>query len=95
MIRDYWNGAIEYASSYYDKLNEIRTITGKTEEEANRMGKNLRKLAKEMSVTSTELSQAAVTFYRQGLSDAEVNKRLEWVTKYAKLAKIDFESAAE
>lgn len=95
MIRDYWNGAIEYASSYYDKLNEIRTIAGKTEEEANRMGKNLRKMAKEMSVTSTELSQAAVTFYRQGLSDAEVNKRLEWVTKYAKLAKIDFESAAE
>ena len=48
-----------------------------------------------MNVTSTELAEAAVTFYRQGLGDEQVEARLEWVTKYAKLAKIEFSSAAE
>ena len=48
-----------------------------------------------MKVTSTELSSAAVTFYRQGLNDSQVNSRLEWVTKYAKVANISFETAAE
>ena len=86
---------MDYASAYYDKLNEIRVVTGKTEAEAEKIGASYRKLAKEMKVTSTELSQAAVTFYRQGLNDAEVNNRLEAVTKYAKVANIEFTSAAE
>lgn len=95
LIKEQWNAAVEYASSYYDQLNEIRTITGKTEDEAAKMGDRLRKLAKDMSVTSTELATAAVTFYRQGLEDSQVNARLEWVTKYAKVAKVEFSSAAE
>ena len=95
LIREQWSAAVDYAQTYYNKLNEIRTITGKTEEQAMRMGNNLRRLAKEMNVTSTELAEAAVTFYRQGLGDEQVEARLEWVTKYAKLAKIEFSSAAE
>lgn len=86
--------AISYASQYYDKMNEIRTVTGKTEAEANRLGESFRKMAKDLKVTSTELASSAVTFYRQGLSDTEVKKRMEWTTKYAKVANIDFESAA-
>lgn len=93
--REQWSAAIEYASTYYDTLNEIRVVTGKSEEEATRMGNSFRQLAKEMRVTSTELSKAAVTFYRQGLSDSQVNQRLNWVTKYAKVANIDFDRAAE
>ena len=95
LIKNQWSAAVDYAQTYYNKLNEIRTITGKTEEQATRMGDNLRRLAKEMNVTSTELAEAAVTFYRQGLGDEQVEARLEWVTKYAKLAKIEFSSAAE
>lgn len=76
-------------------MNEIRVVTGKSEQDAERIGASYRKLAKDMKVTSTELSQAAITFYRQGLSDGEVNKRLQAVTKYAKIANIEFEKAAE
>ena len=65
-LKKQWSAAIEYASSYYDKMNEIRVVTGKTEQDAERIGASYRKLAKELSVTSTELSEAAVTFYRQG-----------------------------
>lgn len=95
LLREQWNAAVEYASTYYDKLNEIRVVTGKTEQEAEQIGASYRKLAKEMKVTSTELSQAAVKFYRQGLNDTQVNKRLESVTKYAKIANIEFDTAAE
>jgi len=95
LIKDQWKSAIDYASSYYDTLNEIRVVTGKSENDATKMGQNFRNLAKEMKVTSTELSKAAVTFYRQGLNDSEVDDRLNWVTKYAKIANIDFETAAE
>lgn len=95
LLKDQWKSAIDYASSYYDTLNEIRVVTGKSENDATKMGQNFRNLANEMKVTSTELSKAAVTFYRQGLNDSEVDDRLNWVTKYAKIANIDFETAAE
>lgn len=95
LLRDQWNAAVDYATSYYDKLNEIRVVTGKSEEEANKLGTTYRQMAEEMSVTSTELASAAVTFFRQGLNDQEVKSRLEWVTKYAKVANISFENAAE
>lgn len=95
ILKHQWSAAIEYATTYYDKLNEIRVVTGKTETEATKMGQEMRDLAKKMKVTSTELSQAAVTFYRQGLNDAQVKDRLKWVTEYAKVANIDFEEAAQ
>lgn len=66
LLKEQWKAAVEYASAYYDAMNEIRVVTGKTEQEAQRIGETYRKLAKEMKVTSTELSSAAVLFYRQG-----------------------------
>lgn len=54
VLKDQWSAAIEYATTYYDKLNEIRVVTMKTEEEATKIGQDLRNLAKEMKVTSTE-----------------------------------------
>ena len=94
-LREQFQEAINYATQYYDALNEIRVVTGMTEQAANRLGNTYRQMAQSMSVTSTELASAAVTFYRQGLNDSQVQNRLEWVTKYAKVASISFESAAE
>ena len=94
-LKNQWREAIDYTTQYYDALNEIRTVTMKTEDESNKMGENFRKMAKEMKVSSTEIASAAVTFYRQGLDDSAVNKRLEWVTKYAKVANIAFDDAAQ
>lgn len=65
-LKNQWQEAISYATEYYDALNEIRTVTMKSESESNKMGENFRKIAKEMKVSSTEVAQAAVTFYRQG-----------------------------
>lgn len=95
ILRQQWQAAVEYASTYYDKMNEIRVVTGMTEQQVDSLSDKYRKLAREMSVTSTEIAQAAVKYYRQGLTDSQVEERLRWTTMYAKVANIDFDTAAE
>lgn len=37
-----WDNAIDFAQQYYDKLNEIRIVTGKSQADVNRMGQQYR-----------------------------------------------------
>lgn len=94
-IYKFWSDAVSYAQEYYDKLNEIRIVTGSTEEQANAMGRAYRQMAKDMSVTSTEIANAAVEFWRQGLDEGEVNARLTNTIQYAKISSLEFAEAAE
>lgn len=94
-LKSFWSDAQDYAKSYYDQLNEIRIVTGTNEEQANRMGQTYRSMAKEMSVSSSEIAKAAVEFWRQGLGETEVNSRQVNTTKYAKIAALEFDEAAE
>ena len=94
-LAQFWQEAWKYASEYYDKMNEIRIVTGKTEQESAAIGTSLRNLAREMSVSSKEMAEGAITFYRQGLGDDEVNKRLIATTEYAKTAGLSFEQSAD
>ena len=84
--KEFFQEAIRYATEFNDKLNEIRIVTGSAEEEARKMGATYRNMAKEMSVSSTEIAEAAVEFWRQGLSEDEVNARLQSTIKYAKIS---------
>lgn len=90
-----WRNATDYAQQYYDKLNEIRIVTGKSESEVNRLGQSYRTLSKTMKVSSTEIATAAVEFWRQGLSEGEVNERLTATIQYAKISAMEFDEAAE
>lgn len=74
-LSNMWREATDYAAKFYDQLNEIRIVTGKSVSEANRMGAGYRKMAQDMKVTSTEIATAAVEFWRQGLPEEEVNRR--------------------
>lgn len=94
-LRKLWGEAIKYVSEYYDKMNEIRVVTGKTQQQADQLGDSLRKMASEYSVSSTEMAEGAVTFYRQGLSDSEVEDRLRTVTQFAKTANLSFAETSE
>lgn len=87
--------AVSYSTTFYDKLNEIRIVTGKTEEQAGQLGDQFRNMAQELSVSSSDLIEGAITYYRQGLDDDQVAERLRYTTMYAKNANIDFASAAE
>lgn len=48
-----------------------------------------------MSVSSVDVASAAVEFWRQGLSENEVNERLISTTRYAKISGLEFREAAE
>lgn len=85
----------EYVSEYYDKMNEIRIITGKTESEAEKLGQTYRDLAASMSASSLDMADAAIYFTRQGLGAEEIEKRLKNTTMFAKAANVEFEQAAE
>ena len=43
-------------------------------------------MAREMNVSATEIATAAVEFWRQGLDEDEVNRRLEATIQYAKIS---------
>lgn len=94
-LTNFWNEAHTYATTYYDQLNEIRIVTKATEEEAAQMGKTYRQIAKDMKVSSTDVASAAVEFWRQGQSESDVNIRVKNTTQYAKIAKLEFQDAAE
>lgn len=66
LLSNMWSSATEFAKEYHDALNEIRMVTGMTSEEAQSLGEDYIKLAKEMKVSSREIASAAVEYYRQG-----------------------------
>ena len=94
-LRTIWRNATQYAQEYYDKLNEIRIITSRSEADVARLGQSYRALAKQMNVSSTEIATAAVEFWRQGLQEDEVNQRLYASIQYAKISAMEFDQAAE
>ena len=94
-MRDLWNNATKYATEYYDQLNEIQVVTMKSDTDIDNLSQKYREMARQMSVSSKEIASAATTFYRQGLDDADVEKRLTYTTQFAKVAAVDFNQAAE
>ena len=90
-----WRNATSFAQQYYDKLNEIRIVTGRSQDQANQLGNSYRTLARNMKVSATEIAVAATEFWRQGLDEQQVNERLIATTQYAKISSMEFEDAAE
>jgi TP901 family phage tail tape measure protein len=94
-LKDFWQEAISFATTYYDKLNEIRIVTMMTAEQADKLGKNYMSMAKSMSVRTTDIMDAAVEFWRQGLSEQEVEARLKATSMFAKISGEEFQHSAE
>ena len=94
-INNLISNTVEYVSQYYDKMNEIQIITQKSNEEVAQLGETYRDIAEQMNVSSLDMADAAIYFTRQGLSAAEIEKRLKNVTMYAKTANVEFTEAAE
>lgn len=95
VMRQAFRDAIEFAKEYSAALNEIRVVTLKTQEEAERLGDSYIRIAREMKLTSTEVARTAVELYRQGINDNEVNKRLRHIAQFAKVAGISMSDAMD
>lgn len=94
-LKNMWSDALDYAQTYYDLLNEIRIVSGYSEDQAAILGQQYRDIAKQMKVSSTEIAEAAVEYWRQGLPEDEVNERLVQTIQYAKVSSLEFSESAE
>lgn len=94
-----WRKGIQEAKRFikeYDKcMTEIQMITLKSNEQINTLGTNLIGKASELKVSFTDVSQTATALYRQGLSDAEVNERLDTILKFSKVSGTKAEAATK
>lgn len=52
-------------------------------------------MAKDMSVSSKEIAEGAVEFWRQGLDSGEVDKRMKSTIMYGKISGLEFAESAE
>lgn len=67
-------------------LTEVSIVTGKTREETAQLAKEYNKMATDLSTTTGEVAKASVIFFRQGKSQADVNKLLETTSKASAIA---------
>lgn len=80
----------------YDKdMTTIQMITLKSDSEIDKLGQSLIQKAVDMRASVSETTSAAGELYRQGLSDEEVNTRLEDVIKFSKVAGIKTTEASK
>lgn len=93
-IREAFTDAIKYVNEYDKALTSIAVVKGDSSIK-NTLGPQLEAMAREMSVTATELAAAAEELYRQGLDDSEVLSRMESITTYAKISGETFSEAVE
>lgn len=84
---------IKYISELDDAMNEVRIVTGLSQKAVDDLALSYNKLAKEMSVTTMEIAKTSADLYRQGLSGAEVDERMERIIKYAKISSITLDEA--
>jgi TP901 family phage tail tape measure protein len=82
------NEAKNFVTTYDASMTEIQMVTLKTEDEIEHLGDGLIDKAVDLKAKVSEVTNAATSLYRQGLSDAEVDSRLEDVIKFSKTAKV-------
>ena len=84
-----------FVREFNQQMTTIQMITLKTDSEMAKIGDSLIDKAKELKISVSEISQSAATLYRQGLSDEEVNERLDVVSKFSKVSGTKVEDATK
>lgn len=76
-------GAYGYVEDLNKSLNNIRIVTGRSADEMADFAKQANKAAKELSVSTTTYTDAALIYYQQGLDDEQVKQRTNTTVKMA------------
>ena len=99
LSRQLFTKALQEAKKFvqeFDKsMTEIQMITLKSDEQISNLGQNLIQTALDSGTTVSDVTSAAANLYRQGLSDEEVNSRLDDVLKFSKVAGIKTDEASK
>ena len=87
--------AKRFVKEFNQQMTTIQMITLKSDSEMSKIGDGLINKAKELKVSVSEISQSAATLYRQGLSDEEVNERLDVISKFSKVSGTKVDAATK
>ena len=79
--------AYGYAKDLNESLNNIRIVTGYSEEHMANFAKEANNAAKALSTTTTAYTDASLIFYQQGLDDEVVKERTNTVIKMANVTR--------
>lgn len=92
---NYFVDGIQYVNDLNKSLTEIAIVTNQSQSQVAALGQEYNKVAQDMGVTTQNIAEASVEFYRQGLSQAEVMERVATATQYAKISSLEFNDASE
>ena len=87
------SSGFKYVYELENNLNQVRIVTGQTQEQVEKLAVSYNKLAKEMSVTTSELTATAADLFRQGLDNSQVEDRMKAIVEYAKISSISLEDS--
>lgn len=86
---------VQYIRDLDKELNNIRLVTGQSKESADALGLTYNKMARDLGVTTLEVTKGALEFQRQGKNIEDTNKLVVDSTKLAALGNMDAADSAE
>lgn len=87
--------AFGYTKNLDDSLNNIRVVTSKGADEMARFGKEAQETAMKLGKGTTDITNASLIFYQQGLEKEQVDARTEIAVKLANVSGQSTEQAAD
>ena len=87
--------AYGFTKNLDSSLNEIRIVTGKSADEMARFGQEAQKTAMELGKGTTDITNASLIYFQQGLDEEEVKKRTEITAKMANVTGQSAETVAD
>ena len=85
----------QFVKQFDTALTQIQMITMKSDDQMSQLGTTLISKAKELKISVAEISSTATALYRQGLSDEEVDERLETISKFSKVSGTKVDAATK
>ena len=95
MFSQAFSSAWTYVKDLDQSLNNIRIVTGKSNEEMEKFAQNANKAAKALGSSTTDYTNASLIFYQQGLAEKEVKARTETTLKVANVTKQSTDAVSE
>ena len=78
--------AVSYVRNLDSSLNDIRIVTGQTQDQMAKFAVQANQAAKALNTTTNQYAQAALIYYQQGLSNKQVEERTEATIKLANVS---------
>lgn len=88
-------GAVTYVEKLDHSLNDIRIVTEKNAEAMRQFAKEANNAAQNLGASTTSYTDAALIYYQQGLSEAEVKARTEVTMKTANVTRQSADEVSE